>query len=586
MSSFLICLGPQAQARLSHLLKHLPALSADINRQPTSASTPRYQQYHNEQMAIALGGGNSGITQADNVVLALEGYLTHRQERGEALRKVLIAEYLKQGESCVKNWRGSFRLVIFHGGLTRIFSDQVASRPLFFHYHAQQACYSSHAAPVLATINKPTLDGANLMQFLYAGRFFAGASPFKELRQMAAGSGHRIKAAANLPVRDGEGTHYCPEKFIWYKYHLQNQPLQAQDVLPELKARLDRVILSHWQRADNPSLILSGGYDSRYLLNTLAEHLSEQELKPLLTFLWGERSSDPNTDAAWAEREAARVGVAFEFFPGRQSLATLFDSMFAAQSGMSAQIFTHGDERACCQILAERGFASYFRGDECFGPNGAEVQNREQALARVGLGRLQSDAVSLQQGFKADIDMWQAEHAEYIEKLSQMADEPNDLRDLLYCRERLPSFNVHLSAHRRPFAETFNPFLDPDILDFVCQLPRHLRTDKRIFRQCFLHYYPTEGFATNDNGFNWHRLWQQAELGAFIREKLAALPTPFDGAYWRALGRLLTSNDGSVAINPAERVRGLQILVRVVVLGEWLNLAANIGQSAYQMDQH
>lgn len=546
MSRLLIVCGPQAQARLATLLEHFP-------------DTTGLDEYHSQQLAIAVGGG--GVIEVNGVVLALEGFVTHRTERGDCLLKALIIDFIKNGEACVKQWRGSFRLLISDNGVTRIYSDQLASRAFFFTDNGFETLYCSHTAPLLAAIKTRTIDGANLLQFLHAGRFFAGASLFTELRQLSPGSVHRLNGIGDQRL----------QIFTWYEFRLENLDLHADAILPELKARLDSAILQHWQRADGPVLLLSGGVDSRYILNTLAELLPKDELGQLHTCLWGEPNVEPGSDAAWAAREAARHNLPFSFYPIEARIEGLFNTLFTTQSGMTSHVISHTDDYVWSRHLALQGRQALLRGDECFGPNGAEVNSREAALKRVGLGCFSDDDVSLNRAFNGQTEDWQGLHAQHIVSLSQVADEPNDVRDILYCRERLPSLNAHLNSQRAPFVENFNPLLDPDILDLIGQLPRHLRTDKRILRQCFQRYYPTEGFATSGNAFNWQRLWLQPGLAEFIQDKLARLPEPFNSAYWHQVGQLLSANNHQAAkMERASQHRAIQMACRAIVLGHWL----------------
>ena len=553
MSKLLVCCGPQAHAQLKQLLPHLPN-----DEQPVEL-----QIKHMPQLAIAVGGGDCGISHEQGVMLAFEGYVTHTQASGDALRLALIEDYLKLGEHCAKQWHGSFRVVIFHQGITRIYTDQVGSRALFFVSDDSDRLYCSHSAPLLAAMKQRniarTIDGANLLQFMNKGRFFAGGSLFKELRQMPPGTGHRII--------DGQ-TDQPPQAFTWYQYQLHNLNLQANEVLPELKNRLDRVILQHWQRANSPMIILSGGVDSRYILNTLGELLPTDEFKKVFTCLWSEPNPVPDSDADWAMREAARHQVPFELFPINTPNESLFERLFALQSGMTAQAFIQCNDLHHYRHLAKRGLRSLIRGDETFGPNGQAVNTSEEALAKAGLGYLPQGSSPIIDGFNGDINDWREAHTAHTQALAQVADAPNDVRDILYCRERLPALITHLSAHRAPFVESFNPLLDPDILDLVGQLPSHMRTDKSIFRQCFARYYPTEGFATSGNAFDWQRLWHDRTLAAFVQQQLAQLPAPFNSAYWHKIGQLLSSGNEHHATS---KVPVLQIACRAIVIGQWLN---------------
>lgn len=515
-----------------------------------------------------VGDCDSGISIAGDVVLAFEGFVTHRSERGAALRKALIEDFRARGERCVEGWRGSFRLMIAHGSVTRVYADHTASRPVFVAEDADGPLFSSHLAPLLAAIPRPTLDGANLLHFLRDGRFFAGASPFREVRQLGAGRLHRTgpgpggNCAAEVTTTDS----------AWYRYELEPQAADPAELLPELKRRLDEAILRHWHRAEAPALLLSGGYDSRYLLNTLADRVPRAALGRLLTCLWGEANPDPDCDAAWAQREALRHGLAFEFTTLRADLAELFEPVFAAQSGMTANVVTHTDDFARCRELRRQGYRSLMRGDECFGPNGGPVRSPAEALSRTGVNTLPSELPWLAPD--APIEEWRAEHDAHLHELSAVAADPNDVRDLLYHRERLPSFNAQLNAHRAPFLENHNPLLDADVLDLVRRLPRELRTDKSVFRLCFRHYFPTTGFAVGGNAFTLSRLAREPAPAGFLAERLDQLPPPFTPRHFGPLAvRLRAAARGDGPVPSDEEIK---LVCRAVVLGRTLTAAAGV----------
>jgi asparagine synthetase B (glutamine-hydrolysing) len=562
--SLLICCGPGAARRLDRLLPRTGA--ADGAGRPADPA----RLLRREDLAVCLSGEgpadadcdrDSGISTAADVVLAFEGFVTHRAERGAALRTALIEDFLAHGERCVERWRGSFRLMIAHGGVTRVYADHTASRPIFVAEDADGPLFSSHLAPLLAAIPRPAVDGAGLLHFLRDGRFFAGASLFREVRQLGAGRLHRTGPG---PMRA------TGAEIAWYRYELEPQAAAVAELLPELKRRLDEAVLRHWRRAEAPALLLSGGYDSRYLLNTLADLVPRSQLRRLLTCLWGEANPDPDCDAAWARREALRHGLAFEFTTLRTDLPDLFGPVFEAQSGMTAHVVTHTDDFARCRELHRRGYRSLIRGDECFGPTGGPVRSPAEALARIGVNTLPHDMPWLAPD--APTAQWRAEHDAHLRRLSAVAADPNDVRDLLYHRERLPSFNAQLNAHRAPFLENHNPLLDADVLDLVRRLPRELRTDKSLFRLCFRHFFPTAGFAVGGNAFALGRLAREAAPAGFLAERLDRLPPPFAPGYFGPLAarlRAAARGDG-----PAPSDEEIRLLCRAVVLGHALDQAA------------
>lgn len=529
------------------------ALRSHISLLPETAQVDTISPAQYDSIAIAVGGDGSGVYCFDGVLLGFEGYVTHTLKTSEALFQQLIGDFLAKGADCVKGWQGSFRAVIHYQGISWVFTDQLATRALFFVQTDNLMGYCAHRAPLMSFVDKREVDGANLLQFLNTGRFFSGSTLFKGLKLFTPGVGHKLASG---------GISCVVETFQWFEYRLHNLDIALDDALPQLKLLLDEAILSHWQKARTPALLLSGGVDSRYILNTLSELVAPHQLQRLHTCLWGEINDHPQSDSAWAAAEAQRVGVEFSFYPNQGDVAGLFEQMMLTQSGMTAHVFSHTDDFYWCRHLATMGFGTLIRGDEIFGPNGGPVENREAALTKVGVNYLPHELP----GFSVDINQWQQSHRAHVDFLAEQVDEPNDLRDVLYCRERLPALNSHLNAQRAPFVENFNPLLAMPIVELVATLPRHLRTNKLIFRRCFERYYPTDGFASCGNGFDWQRLWQQKSMSLFVLQQLEQLTGPFDSSYWLQLGRLLALPHGS-----EQHMKLLQTAIRAIVLNHWLN---------------
>ena len=593
MSSFLVCCGAYSKNQISSLRNHMPVkrlfdghlaeqlIGAHLSNSNSNSNSNSdnnsnndskdWHHYDSEKLSITLSGSDSGISERSGIILAFEGYVTHLPLKGEALRIALIDDFIADS-ACIKSWQGSFRVAIHHQGMTQVFTDQLANRRLFYVTNEQGFVYSSHATPLLKTLPNPTLDGANVLQFLINGRFFSDGSPFKELKQIPSGIGHNI--SGNKPSLT---------TFTLFEYKLNATPSTKksaqksakEELLPEFKQLLNNAIITDFEKAANPALILSGGYDSRYILNTLAELLPREKLDTISAFLWCTDIDKEDSDAVWAKNEAARHKVPFKFYPMYIPSAASFELMFELQSGMTATVFSHISDTMCCATLAQNGKSSILRGDEIFGPNGQTLSTREQALTKVSLGDLPFGEQSwadwlFDNAFTAtasEISDWKAQRKQHIDNLAQVADEPNDLRDTLYCTERLPAFNSHLTSHRAPFVEHFNPLLDISLVAFNRQLPKELRTDKTLFRQCFLHYYPTHGFASINNAFQWNDCWQDKSLANFIYTQLKQLPAPFNANFWSNIGKQLIEHDQG----NETQLKALQLAIRAMILGHWIN---------------
>lgn len=502
---------------------------------------------------------STGISRQGDSIIAVEGFVLDRGPHGESQRLSMLDDFLLRGPGCIREWRGSFRIAIHHQGTTWIINDHVGSRPWFRAACGGATCWSSSALPLAEGIPRRTLDGANALQFLAAGRFFAGGSPYRELRQMLPGHLHRFDAAGEHV----EG---------WYRCAITGGHAgRDEDALrDELKRLCDQAVRRHFDAATAPSLMLSGGYDSRFLLNTVHDRFGPDH--GVLTWLWCEDDDDPGSDLAWAKREAERLSTPFLHLPAQGRVAERFRDMFDAQSGMTEQIFTHTDERAGCRRMA-LGFGrrTLLRADECFGPDGAAMRDRDEALAKCGAPALEPDAALLWAG-KVGAH-WREEREQHRQRLAARADHPDDLRDTLYRTERLPALQTHLHSHRRPWLETHNPFLDQELLAFLSGLPASMRTDKRLFRRCFQHAYPTDGFATKPGtGFEWRRLDDPASPARrLIVDGIRMLPSPFMrdwlvDHFEKAIAHRWLSDPFSPVAPPP-----LRLAIRACILGHWLH---------------
>lgn len=502
---------------------------------------------------------STGISRQADSIIAVEGFVLDRGPHGESLRVSMLDEFLTRGPECVREWRGSFRIVIHHLGTTWVINDHVGSRPWFRAACGDAICWSSSALPLADGIRRRTLDGANALQFLAAGRFFAGGSPYRELRQMLPGHLHRFDETGERI----EG---------WYRCDITGEHgNRDEDALrDELKRLCDQAVLRHVHAAPAPTLMLSGGHDSRFLLNTLHDRIGPDH--GVLAWLWCEHDDDPGSDLAWAKREAARLATPFHHLPAQGRVAERFGEMFDAQSGMTEQIFTHTDERAASERMAlEFGCRTLLRADECFGPDGAAMRDREEALAKCGAPRI-DPGLAVQWAGRVGAH-WREEREHHRQRLAAMADHPDDLRDTLYRIERLPALQSHLHSHRRPWLETHNPFLDRELLAFLSGLPASMRTDKRLFRRCFQHFYPTEGFATKPGtGFEWDRLEDpESPARQLIVEGIRMLPPPFMRDWLvdhfdKAIAHRWRSDPFSPGAPPP-----LRLAVRACILGHWLH---------------
>ena len=540
---------------------------ARMERELYPASGLRRETGRADGFACALHARRpcSGIAERYGACLAFDGYvLEDGAPRGRDLPGWLLDGFLERGPAFLEGLDGSYQVAVHHQdstgqGATWLFADPTASRRLFYVADERGLFVAPEVAPLTGLARGERIDPANLVHFLASGRFFAGHTLLSDVRQLLPGESVRW--------RDG---HLERRRHFLYEARDEAVP-DRPGLVAELGERLERAILRAWEHAKNPIMPLTGGYDSRYIFQTLARHVDDR--RRLNTLLWGQRMDQPGTDNALAAEIARRAGSRHLSLPWRtEVLPEQFDEMFRAQSGMTELVFTHSDELAVFGTLRDRGFRSMVRGDECFGPKGEEVDCVASALGRVSLARA-ADLPESGRWLTGGGAAWLAAHDEALEALLAAAPgEPSDLRDTLYGRERLPALLHHHNYHKLHFLEMLNPFLDTEVLRFWSTLPRRCRVDKTLVKES---YHTRFGdhlevpIAQKDNGADWvEALRTSPALAAWVRAKLEALPEPLDRTWF--LGRLDAVLHGEPDPAPPTRVPAVKQVARAVVLGEWL----------------
>lgn len=502
--------------------------------------------------AAALGTAERG-----DVCLAVEGLVRDTTATADALAEWFLDRVAKLGERFVDGVRGSFQVVVRRGEETWLVADPVASRRLFYARARHGIAFSPEVAPVVAAVGRGMLDAVNLVQFLATGRFFAGETALAEVRALRPGE---------ILVENG-GRLRSRRHFL---YEIASEPsLDAREACTDLEQRIEQSILDAWRNARRPALMLSGGYDSRFLLYTVARSL--EDTSELRTISWGASPERPGSDARIALGIAEELGTRHRHWQPRVAeSARDVDRLFTAQSGMTDCTFTHVEELDHHAALRREGFGAVLRGDEIFGPLAPEVRTVDEALSVLGLCRRCPPA--LEAYFADDGEARLAAHAARCERwLGDLPADPAALRDTLYVRERSPSFLQQLNYHRGHDLEVLNPLVDLDVLRLWGELPAAERLGKRAFRRIFERRFGTHldrhPIATRGNGLDWTRvLRDRPALAASLRADLEALPAPLSAT--RALADLDAVLDDRP--EPGDGPPLVRRLFRAWVLGRWI----------------
>jgi Asparagine synthase len=514
---------------------------------------------------LARDSRTGGHAQLGDVELGFEGHLLGDAREGREVAAALLQRYAARGPDFVAELDGSFQIAIRDGRRLHLCSDALGSRRPFFVHRGTSFAFAPRVSLLRALVPSAPLDHANLTQFLLFGRFFAGECALEPIRQLLPGE--------IATVDDGKLS-----RRRWFRYEVASEPagrapFDEADALAQLAARVDRAILAAWQHMRAPAILLSGGYDSRYLLNVLREHVPD--LRALRSVLWGVQLDRPGSDGAAAAELARRAGLEhLEIERDLEALADHVDELLEAQSGMTELAFGHADELAICRTYADRhGIGALLRGDEVFGPTGAGPSDLADARAR-SCARAVTAEDGLARWFVDDAAPYARAHAARVEELVREC--PPDalgLRDTLYGRERLPAFTHQLTAHKLPALEVYNPLQAVDVVRFYSALPAWCRDDKALFKRSYHQRFTDTRdvpIATGGNGLEWGSFIPRAPaIQARLRRDLAALPPPLSASFF--LEQLeLASRAAPPPRAPGSAPSPAQLVMRAAVLAWWL----------------
>ncbi len=486
--------------------------------------TPFLHRSHEPSIAktfsvYGLGKENRIAANAKHLI-GFEGYLSDIDLRGNDLLSWLLEQYAQKGEDFVRDLRGSFVIALVERGGDKwmLYSDQTASRPFFYALQNGSLFFSPEIGPLAAVLENRTPNKASLLQFLISGYLFSGTTLIKEIKQIRPGE---------LLVFEKNAVKL--RKYFDYKVKPE-KGVRRRDVIPRLNKALSERIGEMWRMADSPAVLLSGGYDSRYIMLSIAENVTDAT--KILAVSWGQDSGRPGSDLVVADEIVKKLGCRHVVIEkNTENFEQDFERMFTAQSGMTDAAFYHSGELAVCESLrTKHGVNSLFRGDECFG-FGTEVFTMQNALRAVAMSY--PEFVPGLDGLIAE--QWKETYAEFHEELRKRMDEeqhPNDLKDTLYCNERLTMALHPLNYFKYGYQNIFLPLIDVDVLQIVRTLPRHMRDDKAIFKDCLSARFPRFAdipFATRNNLLDWNEaVAGNAELHEYLKARVNALPSFFN----------------------------------------------------------
>ena len=247
-----------------------------------------------------------------------------------------------------------------------------------------------------------------------------------------------------------------------------------EDRLAELDQVVDNVFKDIKYNASYDVLSLSGGYDSRLVLNKMKAHFNGLD-----SITWGLSSArdEKNTDAYIARNLAEAYGVRNIFFETDfhpRDFSTLIDNYLRSGEGRIDHINFFMGGLGMWQKLTLNGYRFLYRADEVFGwlPCATDKDVR----------------ISLDYHFMHDnsnmlpFRSFNLPEQNFPERFNRLSGESlAEWRDRLYRNFRLPYVLTGLHDVGSSYVEVFNPLLHDSIVRFCISLPDIYRTHKKLY---------------------------------------------------------------------------------------------------------
>ncbi|GEM_PF-2465214 len=492
---------------------------------------------------VGLGGlaGDALARVADRITPdALRGEFPHqiRQEAGQALcvtgpdGTAGIEGFSAHLGAFVGDWKdwhlpgaalpdGTYALVRSHGAATELCSDFSGTRTLWYAFLDGEFLASTSQRALICLLRDLRFNRSAFAWFLSSGSLGPTDAWDARIR--------RLPRGARLTLDRARWTldlHTTPVIF-------QNRNMTTAEALEGLGAVLGNAIRGCRTRSPQWVVPLSGGYDSRMVLAAL----DGTGFRPR-TVTWGRASSrtQRGNDAFVAERLARHYGLANDYFLTERSDAApreVVDAFLAAHGGTTDALFPYLDGLRMWTGLAREGVGGIIRGDEGFGTIPRPEMHHRYAQDMVLLSEILGEETA---GMISD------GRQTLPDDLKRYPDESlQTYGDRLIHTCFIPISLAALTDVKTPFVEVANPMLAQSVMEFVRQLPDHLRVRRNLYEQLVRSLSPPIPFAVlaADDSRNQflhtepYQTWMLDELDGESMDRL--LPHPFRASLEAAL---------------------------------------------------
>lgn len=485
-------------------------------------------KYKNHIGGALSNSSSKKFTIINEILMAFDGYLTRPDSTLTDIFDFIYEQYLKIGPEFVKEFNGSFQILIIDGRGPEqkiyLYADHTASMQTFYVLTQDALWFSPDIEALIPVLVKKRLDSMASIHFLACGHFPSGHTAIKEVKV--------LKPGEYIAIVDG-----VAKKRNYYRFQVKpDDRLDKYQAMEELDRLLTRAVHRNWGRAEDSAILLSGGYDSQFIFYTIAE--SVEDTRKLVTVTWGQEPKKCNSDMEIARRTASRFGTRhIEIEKSCDRIPIEYEEMFRAQSGLTDSSFYHANELFVCRNLRENyGIKSVMRGEECMG-YGPPVYTLQNALSVNGLS-LPAYISNIADWFSYG-DAFVMQYTQFMRNLVDKYDckSFNDLKDTIDFNERQHMNRNPLNYFKMHYLDVYCPLLDVEVLNLVCKLPAPLRHHKILFKHLLKKKFGRNlRIADFNNLADWKTIIGQSEqISGFLMKEIEKLPPIFDPYFFKNL---------------------------------------------------
>jgi hypothetical protein len=430
---------------------------------------------------------------------------------------------------------GCFALFRSDDRHVELLTDATASRTIWYAQTDDVFVASTTQRAIILFLQSYSPNPAAHAWMLSDGTLGPGQAWDSRLKCVPA-NGRVILDRSTWRAREISNPHSISPERLSAKHHEENLRQAIRDVFGHLNLDFHR-----W------ALTLSGGYDSRCILEMLKHHKALQ----CVTCGLAASMENPESDA-WVARELARhYGFRHAYVHTdlrADSIAEMFNRYLIAGEGRTDHVCAYLDCFDAWKSLFESGAVGVIRGDINFVPAVHSIAE----IHTVTGANLLTDHTRLQ-------------HLQYFwpdqarpESMDRRPDETiSAWRDRLGYEYHAPTVWGALNELKCGYVDVFNPFLTAGFIAAACRLPNTLRDGKRLFMKIVRESCADIPYATRPAIESLSSALSHPAVVSHMREELDrgdALDILPSEVVWECLGELVVQHTGSTATKSRPRV--------------------------------